>query len=145
MTVDYEKELRANKIEMIQFLAEQMVTYKFNEFKDYPIAEDADIPTLDAEIKVLRIQVKKAKLGQAKVVKFDKLEADRANLTPEELKQLQEDQERINSRQNWGLGVLEQRASLKGNIDKPNTIILRYRGNGIDNEFRSKYPDGVLM
>ena len=140
-----EKEIRENKIEIITLLADQMVQLKFNEYKDFKIEDDKTIAYIDATIDLLKKQIKNAKLGQAKLVKFDKLEAERKNLTPEELKALQEAQERNNKIVDSYLATLEPRASLKGNIQAPNTIILRYRGKGIDDDFSKKYPFGVLL
>ena len=140
-----EKEIRENKIEIITLLADQMVQLKFNEYKDFKIAEDKPIAYIDATIDLLKKQIKNAKDSQAKLIKFDKLEAERKNLTPEELKALQEAQERNNERVDSYLATLEPRASLRGNIQAPNTIILRYRGNGIDDDFSKKYPFGVLL
>ena len=140
-----EKELRANKIEVIHLLTEKMVALDHAEFKDYKIEEDMDIPHLNATIKILKIQVKKATENKAKLFKFDKIEEDRKNLTPEQLKQLQEEQERINKKVDSFLATLEPRCTLRGNIASPNTIILRYRGKGIDDEFSKKYPFGVVL
>ncbi len=142
---EFEKELRANKNEVIRLLADQMVQLKFNEYKDFKIPEDKPIAYIDATIDLLKKQIKNAKDNQAKLIKFDKLEADRKNLTPEQLKQLQADQERNNERVDSYLATLEPRASLKGNVQAPNTIILRYRGKGINSEFLKKYPFGVLL
>ena len=140
-----ENEIRENKIEIITLLADQMVQLKFNEYKDFKIEDDKTIAYIDATIDLLKKQIKNAKLGQAKLVKFDKLEAERKNLTPEELKALQEAQEKKNQIVDSFLATLEPRASLKGNIQAPNTIVLRYRGKGIDDEFSKKYPFGVLL
>lgn len=141
----HESELRANKIEVIKLLAEQLVSFKFNEFKDFKIEDNKPIAYYDATIDILKKQIENAKLGQAKQIKFDKTEQERANLTPEELKQLQEQQEKINKRVDSFLATLEPRASLRGNIQVPNNIILRYRGKGIGDEFSKKYPFGVLL
>ena len=141
---ELELELRANKLSIIALLAEQMVSYKFNEYKDYQIAEDKSIAYLDATIDILKKAVKNAKLGEAKLIKFDKLEADRANLTPEELKQLKADQERNNEIIDTYLATLDPRASLRGNIYAPNSVILRYRGN-VGSEFAKNYPFGVQL
>lgn len=141
----FEKELRANKIEQIKLLAESLVQLKLNEFKDFKIAEGKPIAYYDATIDILKRQVKNAKETQAKLIKFDKLEAERKNLTPEELKKLQKEQATINSRVDSFLATLEPRASLRGNVYKPDTIILRYRGKGVDSEFSKKYPFGVLV
>ena len=46
------------------------------------------IAYLDATIDILKKSVENAKLGNAKLIKADKLEADRANLSDEEKKQL---------------------------------------------------------
>ena len=83
-----EEEIRENKLEILTLLADQLVQLKFNEYKDFTIADDKPIAYLDATIDILKKQIKNAKLNQAKLLKFDKLEADRANLTPEEQKQL---------------------------------------------------------
>lgn len=140
-----EKELRASKIAQIKLLADQMVTLKFNEFKDYKIAEDKDISYLDATIDILNKQLEKAKLGQAKLFKIDKLEQERKNLTPEELKKLQEEQERNNAIIDSFLATLDPRASLKCNLYAPDAIPLRYRGNKIGDKFSKEYPLGVLL
>ena len=144
MTEKLELELRKNKLSIISLLAEQMVSMKFNEYKDYQIDETKPIAYLDATIDILKKAVKNAKLGEAKLIKFDKLAADRANLTPEELKQLTLDQERNNEIVDSFLATLEPRASLKANLHAPNTIPLRYRGN-IGSEFAKNYPFGVLL
>jgi hypothetical protein len=141
---ELELELRANKLSIIALLAEQMVAMKFNEYKDYRIEEDKPIAYLDATIDILKKAVKQAKLGEAKLVKFDKLAADRANLTPEELKQLAIDQERNNEIVDSYLATLDPRASLKGKLYAPNSVIMRYRGN-IGSEFSKNYPFGVLL
>lgn len=141
---ELEKELRASKIANIKLLAEQMVTLKFNEFKDFKIDDDKDIAYLDATIDILKKQVENAKLGQAKLLKFDKLEADRKNLSEEELKKLAADQDRNNARIDSILATLEPRASLKGLL-RANSIHLRYRGKSIGDEFSKKYKLGVLM
>ncbi|KKL73408.1 hypothetical protein LCGC14_2075220 [marine sediment metagenome] len=142
---DLEKEIRANKLAIIKLLLDKMVQLKFNEYKDFKIEEDKPVAYLDATIDILNVQIKKAEISQAKLVSFDKLEQDRKNLTPEELKQLEDDQNRINEKVDSFLATLEPRASLKANVQAPNTIILRYRGNGIDPKFTEKYPFGVLM
>lgn len=144
MTDKLEIELRANKLSIISLLADQMVSYKFNEYKDYQIAEDKPIAYLDATIDILKKAVKNAKLGEAKLLKFDKLAADRANLTPEEQKQLKADQDRNNEIVDSYLATLDPRASLKGKLYAPNSLIMRYRGN-VGSEFAKNYPFGVLM
>lgn len=141
---DIEKELRDAKIANIKLLAEQMVSYKFNEYKDYKIEEDKPIAYLDATIDILKKQVKNAKLGKASLIRADKLEADRANLTPEEQKQLEADQARNNEIVDSFLATLEPRASLKGKIYAPNSVILRHRGK-IGSDFSKNYPFGVLL
>lgn len=140
-----ESELRANKIENIKLLAEQLVHLKLNAYKDFKIAEDKPIAYYDATIDILKKLKENTKLGQAKLLKFDKTEAERKNLTPEELKALKEQQERSNQIVDSFLATLEPRASLKANLHAPNTIALRYRGKGIDDEFSKKYPFGVLL
>lgn len=140
-----EKEIKINKLEIISLLAESLVSLKVNEFKNFKIAEDKPLAYLDATIDILKKRVENAKLEKAKLLKFDKLEAERKNLSPEELQQLIDEQSRVNERVDSFLATLEPRASLRGNIFKPNTIILRYRGNGIDTEFTKKYPFGVLL
>lgn len=147
MTKEEELEaiIRANKLSIIKLLADKMVQLKFNEYKDYKVEEDKPIAYYDATIDILNVQIEKGKAAQAKLIKFDKLNADRENLTPEELKQLEDDQERINQKVDSFLATSEPRASLKANVQAPNTIILRYRGNGIDAKFNEKYPFGVLL
>jgi len=142
---ELEKELRESKIANIKLLAEQMVALKFNEYKDYQIEEDKPIAYLDATIDILKKQVANAKLGQAKLFKFDKLEAERKNLTEEEIKQLAIEQEKVNEIADSYLATLEPRASLKGKLYAPNSVVLRYRGKGINDEFNKKYPFGVLL
>lgn len=142
---ELEKELRTSKIAQIKLLADQMVTLKFNEFKDYKIAEDKDISYLDATIDILNKQLEKAKLGQAKLFKIDKLEQERKNLTAEELKKLKEEQERNNAIIDSFLATLDPRASLKCNLYSPDAIPLRYRGNKIGDKFSKEYPLGVLL
>ena len=144
MTENLEKELRENKLFIINVLSEQMVAMKFNEYKDFKIEEDKPIAYLDATIEILKKAVKNAKLGQAKQIKFDKLEADRANLTPEELKQLEADQERNNDIFDSFLATLEPRSSLKCNLQAPGAIPLRYRGN-VGSKFAKDHPFGVLI
>ena len=144
MTVNLEKELRENKLFIINVLSEQMVAMKFNEYKDFQIEDDKPIAYLDATIEILKKAVKNAKLGQAKQIKFDKLEADRANLTPEELKQLEADQERNNDIVDSFLATLEPRSSLKCNLQAPGAIPLRYRGN-VGSKFAKDHPFGVLI
>ena len=144
MTEKLELELRTNKLSIISLLCEQMVAMKFNEYKEYQIDETKPIAYLDATIDILKKAVKNAKLGEAKLVKFDKLAADRANLTPEELKQLAIDQERNNEIVDSYLATLDPRASLKANLYAPNSIPLRYRGN-VGSEFAKNYPFGVLL
>ena len=39
----------------------------------------------------------------------------------------------------------QYRASLKGKLYAPNSVILRFRGNGIDLKFRERYTFGVLL
>jgi hypothetical protein len=140
-----EKELRANKLEIIKLLADQLVQLKQNDFKDYKIEEDKPIAYYDATIDILKKQVENTKASKATLLKFDKTEQERANLSEEELKELQRQQEQINSRIDSYLATLEPRASLRGNIHVPNNIILRYRGKGIDDDFMKKYPFGVLL
>jgi len=142
---EQEEELKKGKIELIKTLAEQMVQYKFNEYKDYKIEEDKPLAYYDAHIDILKKNVKNAKLGQAKTFKFDKLEQERKNLTPEELQQLKEEQEKINKKVDSFLATLDPLASLRGNIAAPNTIILRYRGKGVDDAYLNKYPFGRLL
>ena len=141
---DLEIELRKNKLSIIALLAEQMVAYKFNEYKDFTIADDKTIAYLDATIDLLKKQVKNAKLGQATLIKADKLAADRANLTDDEKKQLKADQDRNNEIVDSYLATLDPRASLKGKLYAPNSVILRYRGN-IGSKFSKDYPFGVLL
>jgi len=148
MSSDYEKfekQLRTEKIARIKLLASALVQLKQNEFKDYQIDEDKPIAYYNATIDILNRQVANAELGKAKLIKFDKLEQDRANLTAEELKQLQEEQAKQNKKVDSYLATLDPRASLKGRIHAPNSIILRYRGQGIDPEFSKIYPFGVLL
>ena len=144
MTEKLEKELRANKLSIISLLAEQMVAMKFNEYKEYQIDEDKPIAYLDATIDILKKAVKNAKLGEAKLIKFDKLAADRANLTPEEQKQLAADQARNNEIVDSFLATLDPRATLKGKLYAPNSIPLRYRGT-IGSDFAKNYHFGVLL
>ena len=144
MTVNLEKELRENKLFIINVLSEQMVAMKFNEYKDFKIENDKPIAYLDATIEILKKAVKNAKLGQAKIITFDKTESDRKNLTPEELKQLEADQGRNNEIVDSYLATLEPRASLKGNLHAPNSVILRHRGN-VGSKFARDYPFGVLL
>ena len=144
MTDKLEKELRANKLSIISLLCEQMVAMKFNEYKEYQIEEDKPIAYLDATIDLLKKAVKNAKLGEAKLIQFNKLEADRKNLTPEEQKQLAADQARNNDIVDSFLATLDPRASLKGKLYAPNSIPLRYRGK-IGSEFAKNYPFGVLL
>lgn len=141
---DLEKELRANKLAIIALLAEQMVALNFSEFKDFKIAEDKKIPYLNATIDLLKKRIETAKTLAAKKITFDKTEADRKNLTPEEKKLLEEAEKRNSEVIDSFLATLEPRASLKTNIHAPNTIVLRYRGK-IDSDFNKKYPFGVQM
>lgn len=141
---DLEIELRKNKLSIIGLLADQMVSYKFNEYKDFTIADDKPIAYLDATIDILKKAVKNAKLGKATLIKADKLADDRANLTDDEKKQLALDQERNNQLVDSILATLEPRASLKGKIHAPNTVILRYRGN-VGSDFSKNFPFGVLL
>ncbi|MCP4550888.1 MAG: hypothetical protein GY834_02355 [Bacteroidetes bacterium] len=140
-----ETELRSNKTEIAKLLAEQLVALKVNEYKDFKIEDDKSIAYIDATIDILKKQVKNAKDSQAKLVKFDKLEQERANLSPEDFKKLQEEQNKLNEEVDSFLATLEPRASFKANIQAPNSVILRYRGNGIDKKFTEKYPFGVLL
>ena len=144
MTENLEKELRENKLFIINVLSEQMVAMKFNEYKDFKIEDTKPIAYLDATIEILKKAVKNAKLGQAKLLKFDKLEADRANLTPEEVKQLEADQSRNNDIVDSFLATLEPRSSLKCNLQAPGAIPLRYRGN-VGSKFAKDHPFGVLI
>ncbi len=140
-----EKEIKINKLEIISLLAESLVSLNVAEFKDFKIEDDKPIAYLDATIDILKKRVQATKLEKAKLLKFDKLEAERKNLSPEELKRLLDDQARVNNRVDSFLATLDPVASLRGNIFKPDTIILRYRGNGIDPEFTKKYPFGRLL
>ncbi|KKL96707.1 hypothetical protein LCGC14_1841800 [marine sediment metagenome] len=133
-----------DKAEIIRLLANQLVSLKFNEFKNYDIAEDATLEDLNAEIRLLNRYVKNAKLNQAKVLKVDKLEQDRANLSDEELKQLEIEQGKINEIADSILATLDPRASLKGKLYAPNSVILRFKGK-IGSDFSKDYPFGVLM
>ena len=142
---ELEKELRAAKIKNIKLLAAKMVSLKFNEYKDYEIPKDKDIPYLNAMIDMLTKAVDNAELTKAKLIKFDKLEADRANLSDEELEKLTDAQKRNAEITDSFLATLEPRASLKGKIYAPNSTIIRFRGHGVDSEFRKKYPLGVLL
>jgi len=142
---EFEKELRANKIEQIKLLTEQLVALNQEAYKEYKIVENKPIAYYEATIDILKKQKQNAIEGEAKLLKFSQTEQERKNLTPEELKQLQEEQAKINEKVDSFLATLEPRASLRGNIQTPNTIILRYRGQGIDNEFSKKYPFGVLL
>jgi FtsZ-binding cell division protein ZapB len=141
----HESELRTNKIEVIKLLAEQLVSYKLNEFKDFKIEDDKPIAYYDATIDLLKKQVENAKISQAKLLKFDKTEQERENLSEDELKELKRQQEQINKRVDSYLATMEPRASLRGNIHMPGNIIIRYRGKGINDEFLKKYPFGVLL
>lgn len=141
---DLEKELRANKLAIIALLAEQMVALNFNEFKDFKIADDKEIPYINATIDLLTKRIKIAKELTAKTITFDKTEAERKNLTPEELKALQEAEKRNSEVVDTFLATLEPRASFKTNIHAPNSIVLRYRGK-IGSEFSKNYPFGVQM
>ena len=142
---ELENELRESKIANIKLLAEQMVALKFNEYKDYQIEENKPIAYLDATIDILKKQVANAKLGEAKLITFDKLEASRKNLTEEEQKQLAEEQARNNAIVDSFLATLEPRASLKCNLYSPDAIPLRYRGNKIGDKFSKEHPLGVLL
>ena len=141
---ELETEQRANKLKIIALLANQMVDMKYNEFKNFAIDESKGIPYLDATIEILEKQVANAKLGLAKLLTFDKLEADRKNLTPEELKQLEADQKRNDAIVDSYLATIDPRASLKGRLYAPNSLILRYRGK-VGSDFAKNYPFGVLM
>lgn len=142
---ELEEQLRIAKIAQIKLLADKMVALKFNEYKDYEIPENKGVPYLDAMIDMLTKAVDNAKLTKAKLVKFDKLEADRANLSDEEIKKLAEAQKRNDEIIDSFLATMEPRASLRGKIYAPNSVIMRYRGQGVDNEFSKKYPFGVLL
>lgn len=141
---ELEKQLKEAKIAQIKMLAEQMVSFKFNEFKDYKVDESKGLPYLNAIIDILNKRVENAKFEKAELIKFDKLEADRKNLSPEELKQLIADQKRNDEIVDSFLATLDPRASLKGRLYAPNSIILRRRGS-IGSEFSKNYPFGVLM
>jgi len=140
-----ESELRANKIEIIRLLASSLVNLNQEQFKNFKIEEDKPIAYYDATIDILKRQIKNAELGQSKLLKFDKTEEERANLTPEELELLKEQQAAMNRRVDSFLATLEPRASLRGNLHLPNNVILRYRGKEIGDEFLQKYPFGVLL
>jgi len=133
-----ELEIRANKLEIIRLLAEKL------EYKDYTIDEAKPIAYFDATIDILKREVKNAQENKAKLIKFDKLAAERKNLTPEELEQLKSEQKAINEKVDSYLATLDPCASLRGNIEAPNSIILRYRGK-IGSEFSKNYPMGKLM
>lgn len=137
-----ESELRANKIETIKLLAEQLVHLKLNAYKDFKIDEDKPIAYYDATIDILKKQKQNAIDGQAKLIKFDKLEQERENLTPEELKQLQKEQAKMNRRIDTFLATLSPMDSLRVNIYSPGAIALRYRGREIGDEFSKKHPYG---
>lgn len=140
-----ESELRANKLDVIHLLADQLVAMKYNEYKDFKMEDSKPLAYYDATIDILKKTVENAKLTEAKTVKFDKLEQERKNLTPEQMKDLQEQQEKINKRVDSYLATMEPRASLRGNIQMPNNIIIRYRGKGVNDSFLQRYPFGVLM
>ena len=107
-------------------------------------AIDKSIAYLDATIDILKKQVANAKLGEAKLIRADKLESERKNLSEEERKQLAADQEKINSVADSFLATIDPRASLKGKLYAPNSVILRYRGK-IGTDFSKNYPFGVLL
>ncbi|KKL82707.1 hypothetical protein LCGC14_1982050 [marine sediment metagenome] len=139
------EELRANKIKIANMLAAEMLHMKFNDFKDFKIDDEKGIPFIDATIEILEKQVANARLGQAKLIKFDKLEQERANLSDEDLKKLQDAQDRTNKITDSFLATLEPRTSLKGRLYAPNTVILRYKGKSVGDDFNKKYPYGVLL
>ena len=139
----FEKELRANKIEQIKLLAEQLVALNQDAYKDYKIDDSKPIAYYEATIDILKKQKVNATEGQPKLLKFDKLEAERKNLTPEELKRLQDEQADVNKRLESMIATLDPVASLRGNIFKPDTIILRLRKN--EPVFSSRYPFGRLL
>ena len=141
---DLEIELRANKIAIIALLAEQLVALNHIEFKDFKVAKDKEIPYLNATIDLLNKRIEIAKELAAKQITFDKTEADRKNLTPEELEKLKDAEKRNSEVIDSFLATLEPRASFKANIHAPNTVVLRYRGK-LNSEFSKKYPFGVLI
>lgn len=141
----HEAELRANKLQVIKLLAEQLVSLNQNEFKDFKIEGDKPLAYYDATIDILKRQVENAKLNKAKLLKFEQTEQERENLSKEEIEELKKQQAAINKRVDSYLATLEPRASLRGNIHVPNNVILRYRGKGIDDKFMKKYPFGVLL
>lgn len=140
---EFEKELKAEKIERIRLLAEQLVQLEQKDYKDFKIDESKPIAYYNATIDILKKTVKNAKENKAALLKFDQTEQERKNLTPEELKQLQEEQAAINERLESIFATLDPVASLRGNKFKPNTIILRLRKN--DPVFSARYPFGRLL
>ena len=52
----FENELRANKIEQIKLLSEQLVGLNQEAYKDYKIAPDKPIPYYEATIDILKKQ-----------------------------------------------------------------------------------------
>lgn len=141
---ELQKQLKLAKINQIKLLVETIA--KTNEsFKDYAIDGDKELPYYDAMIDFLQKQKTNEIANKPKLITFDKTESERANLSPEELKQLKEDQNRINSYTDSFLATLDPRASLKGALYTNNSLILRYRGNGIDVDFAKKYPFGVML
>ena len=140
---EFEKELKAEKIERIRLLADTMVQLNNKDYKDYKIDEDKPIAYYNATIDILKKTVKNAKENQAKLLKFDQTEQERKNLTPEELRQLQAEQAAVNERVESLFATLDPVASLRGNKFKPNTILLRLRKN--DPVFSAKYPFGRLL
>ncbi|HEC40953.1 hypothetical protein LCGC14_0889180 [marine sediment metagenome] len=140
-----EKEIREQKLIILSLLANQMVSLNHAEYKDFTVSEDKPIAYIDATIDIINKQIEKENVLQAKKLSFNKLESERKNLTPEELKQLEADQRKQNARVDSFLATMEPRCSLRGNLAKPNSVVLRYRGKSVDDEFSQKYPYGVLM
>ena len=140
---EFEKQLRANKIEQIKLLSEQLVALNLEAYKDFKIEEGKPVAYYEATIDILKKQKQNAIEGKAKQLTFDQTEQERKNLTPEQLKQLQAEQAKVNKRLESMFATLDPVASLRGNIFKSDTIILRLRSN--DPVFSAKYPFGRLL
>lgn len=140
-----ELELRKAKLDIAYTLAENMVQLNHDEWKDFKIADDKSRPYIEATIDLLKKQVKLAKKSTAKSMRFDKILEDRKDLSEDELKEWKKQQAATSRKADSILATLEPRASLKGRKHSINTIVLRYRGDGIDEEFSKKYPQGVLL
>ena len=96
-------------------------------------------------IEILNTQVLKNKIIEPKMIRFDHIEQERSKMSKEDIEEYEKKVALQSQIVDTYLATIERRCSLKGNIETKDSIILRYRGNAVGDDFSKKYPLGVLM